>query len=92
MDVGEIIAIVAVFGIPIIFLMIPIVAILTSHQQKMARLMRERAPQNNGLEEEVRELRQLLHQQTIALDDVRKKLDSLGPRSEDVGERLRNSG
>jgi hypothetical protein len=61
--------------IPIIIFMIPIVAILTSHQQKMAELMsRNRAPEGtadiDALRREVAELKQLIHQQAIAMDNL----------------------
>lgn len=64
-----IVAIVMVFGIPI-------VAILTAHQRKMAELFHSRnaQPQYNpeiaALREEVRELKQLIHQQAITMDNL----------------------
>jgi hypothetical protein len=61
--------------IPIIALLIPIVAILSAHQQKMARIIHEN--RNSGqdvevqrLRSEVEQLKQLVHQQTIALDNL----------------------
>lgn len=59
--------------IPIIALMIPIVAILTAHQQKMANFFQQgRAVQGNeeiaALRHEVQELREIVHQQVLALD------------------------
>jgi ABC-type phosphate transport system auxiliary subunit len=71
------------FLIPIFVMMIPIVAILTSHQRKMAELMHDKhrdAQQANtsGLQEEVTRLRyeidamrQTVQQQTIELDNMR---------------------
>lgn len=62
--------------IPIIALLIPIVAILSAHQQKMARIFAERQNSPNGLEDvarlraEVYELKQLVHQQTIQMDSL----------------------
>jgi hypothetical protein len=54
--------------------MIPIIAILTQHQQKMARLMREGQPQNplesEAIRREIETLRQLVVQQTIAIDNL----------------------
>ena len=56
---------------------IPIVAILASHQRKMAKMLHEQAqqrgalsPETQALREEVRELKALVHQQTIALDGL----------------------
>jgi hypothetical protein len=68
-----VVAIVMVFGIPI-------VAILTHHQRKMAELIhRNHAEVNpivveevNRLREEVRQLRSQLNETTIALDDARR--------------------
>lgn len=66
------------------------VAILTYHQRKMTELIHGKANQqqtrqveSQKMENEMRELRQLVHQQTIALDDVRKKIDALGTRNSD---------
>ncbi len=61
--------------IPIIALMIPIVAILSAHQQKMARIIHENKNSGNDLEvqrlrSEVEQLKQLVHQQTIAIDNL----------------------
>ena len=55
---------------------IPIVAIMTSHQRKMARMFQENArqgassPETQMLRDEVRELKSLVHQQAIALDNL----------------------
>ncbi|QYK55208.1 MAG: hypothetical protein KF733_09350 [Fimbriimonadaceae bacterium] len=60
--------------IPAIFLMlIPIVAILTSHQRKMAEIIHKNHGQSNdsdllALREEVRALRDAVNRQAIALD------------------------
>ena len=63
--------------IPICALMIPIVAVLTSHQRKMAEIIHSRPIRNvetdneiAALRGEVFELKQLVHQQTIALDNM----------------------
>lgn len=61
--------------IPAVFVfMIPIIAILTAHQRKMAELMRKDQqqpnPQTDRLAAEVGELKQAIHQQTIALDTL----------------------
>jgi hypothetical protein len=68
-----IVAILMVFGIPII-------AILTHHQRKMAELIHSRGQDLNPtvmdevqrLRSEVQQLRRELHETTIALDDVRR--------------------
>jgi hypothetical protein len=77
-EVIPLVAIVCAVGIP---LMIPIVAILTAHQRKMAELYRQGGvapvadPQTQirlaQLESEVGRLRELVHEQTIALDSMR---------------------
>ena len=73
--------------IPIIALIIPIVAILSKHQMKMAALIHGRTIDHNDnvigttnnqqqsqLTEEVRQLRELMHQQAIALDNLRDEV------------------
>lgn len=74
--VGEIVEILAI-SIPITLFMIPIVAIMTHHQRKMAEIIHGKAGQGlpagvheeiGSLREEVRQLRQLINQQVIALD------------------------
>lgn len=74
------------FLIPMIVFMIPIVAILTHHQRKMAELMHGTGGDGVGraevesLRQEIRELKQLVHQQTIALDGIqRSQLPPLPP-------------
>jgi uncharacterized protein YlxW (UPF0749 family) len=62
-------------GIPILALMIPIVAILTAHQRKMAELYHSRhqgvSQQDvDSLRREIAELRERVNQQAIALDSV----------------------
>jgi hypothetical protein len=65
--------------IPIFALMIPIVVILTRHQQKMAELMhgqyQNQLPnaETDELRRQVSELRQLVMQQSYMLDEVRRK-------------------
>ncbi len=63
--------------IPIVALMIPIVAILSHHQRRMAELIHQRNPAINShsgqieaLRQEVSELKQLVHQQMIAVDNM----------------------
>lgn len=59
--------------IPIVVFMIPIIAILTTHQRKMAELI-HRNPNPNGeidaLRREVQELKEIVHQQTLAIDNI----------------------
>jgi hypothetical protein len=73
-DLIPLAAIVMMFGIPI-------VAILTTHQRKMAELLNRppqgqnlTSPEVNQLRYEVSELKQRLDQQTIILDDLRSHL------------------
>jgi hypothetical protein len=69
--------------IPIAALMIPIVAILTYHQRKMAEIIHGSQaqslpnPEVEYLRREVLELKQIVHQQTIAIDNFKQ----LPPRS-----------
>src|SRR5471030_1134883 len=70
LDAGEI----AVF-IPITALMIPIVAILVKHQQRMAEIMHgsggaQTHAEVAQLRNEVYELKQMLHQQMITVDSM----------------------
>mgnify|MGYP001070209563 CR=1 FL=1 len=68
--------------------MIPIAAILTSHQRKMAMIIhgnRQSAlndqnaanAQTEALSAELRDLKQLVYQQSIAIDSLSTKLDKL---------------
>jgi hypothetical protein len=74
-EVGPLVACIGVF-------LVPIVWILTSHQRKMAELIhgnQSRRPvlQNEGLETEVRDLKQIVYQQSIAIDAISTKLDQI---------------
>lgn len=75
-----IIAVGAPFGVAII-------AMLTKHQQRMAELYHQNAthvdPRLDALQRDVADLKDLVHQQTIAID----RLTALPPRN-DVTERL----
>jgi hypothetical protein len=72
-DLGPIVACIGTF-------MVPIVWILTAHQRKMAMIIHgqhqqqqqqaQQAPQSDALTSEVRELRQIVYQQSIALDNL----------------------
>jgi hypothetical protein len=84
--------------IPITFLMIPIVAILTRHQQKMAEIMhRGDAGLNSSaheqiakLQQEMSELKTLVHSQAILLDTISSGQKSLNapPPTPSIPERL----
>ncbi|MEA2554296.1 MAG: hypothetical protein QOJ65_2472 [Fimbriimonadaceae bacterium] len=80
--------------IPILALTIPIVAILSAHQRKMAEII-HRNNQNgpaeiDSLRQEIRELRTIIHQQTIAMDDIRSRgaLGTSQPSTGEVRDRL----
>lgn len=62
-------------SIPVLALAIPIVAILTQHQQKMANILsNQRGNTSDGavdaLRREVAELKEIVHQQSIAIDNL----------------------
>ncbi|MBC8065954.1 MAG: hypothetical protein H7Y17_14065 [Chlorobia bacterium] len=67
---------IAPFLIPLVIFMIPIIAILTSHQRKMAELIHGNRANGNtngeieALRREVQELKQLVHQQTLQIDSI----------------------
>jgi len=72
-EFGPVIACLGVF-------MIPIVAILTSHQRKMAQIIhgnQQKAEQNSAVSAEVNELKQIVYQQSIAIDQISTKLDRM---------------
>lgn len=64
----------------VLILMIPIIAILTSHQQKMARILHERR-EGSALDSQVlaelAALRQQLAQQTLTIDDLSRRQSDL---------------
>lgn len=72
-DVIGLAAVLLIFGTPII-------AILTTHQRKMAELMRSQQslpaanPETQALRQEIRELKQLVHEQSIAIDNLARPL------------------
>lgn len=81
--------------VPVLALMIPIVRSLLSHQQKMAEILRSGTPNDAVLRElaemrrEMSELKQVVNQQTIALDDASSlRLQSPPPLSEDMRQRI----
>ncbi len=55
-----------------ITMLIPIVFILTKHQQKMATILRQDQAQGHAAEVqmELAALREVVHQQTIAIDNI----------------------
>jgi uncharacterized protein YoxC len=88
---GEMIGLAAV----VLLLGIPIVAILTHHQRKMAELIHAKHNEINPvvideverLRAEVQRLRTELHETTIALDDVRRlKPSDLGRIEQRIGD------
>jgi hypothetical protein len=82
--------------IPIMIFMIPIIAILTGHQRKMAEIMHGNNAsvdprigyEIEALRRELAEVKTLLHQQAIAIDNIAPRL---APRSE-IANRLENVG
>jgi hypothetical protein len=82
MNDREITAII-VFGIICLpALIVPIVAMLIKHQQQMAKLMGAESNQPSGeilaLREDVQQLKSLIHQQTLVMDDMQRKKPDLG--------------
>ncbi len=70
-----------VFLIPITALMIPIVAILTQHQRRMAEIMHQNRPQSQHeiaeLRREVSQLKEIVTQQALQMDDFLTKQSQL---------------
>ncbi|MBX7131852.1 MAG: hypothetical protein K1X67_04145 [Fimbriimonadaceae bacterium] len=95
-DLTETIAV----GIPIVMLMIPIVAILTHHQRKMAEIIHGRngqnapqgAPVSNpeiaALRAEVYELKQMVQSQLIAMDTLQSTRQATPPPAPSIEQRL----
>jgi hypothetical protein len=82
--------------IPICALLIPIVAILTAHQQKMAQILHRGAADHDeiaNLRKELAEMRSLVHQQTITLDNIAGVQSALAapPPAPEIKDRL-NTG
>jgi hypothetical protein len=82
-----------------LFFLTPIVAILTRHQQRMAEILR-RQPQTAALPEEesrvhaeMAALRQLVAQQSLAIEDLARSQRELNQRldSESLRDRLHQS-
>lgn len=83
---GDMVEVLAL-GIPLLALMIPIVAILTYHQRKMAEIIHLRQAELPSatqeeverLRREVAELTQRLHAQAIELDTYQSQLSGNAP-------------
>ena len=92
MDTG----LLAIF-IPLLALMIPIVVILTRHQQRMAEIVHRTAGDHSeltALRHEIAELKSLVHQQAITLDTLAgmQRTLSAPPSAPAVAERLSAPG
>ena len=80
--------------VAVMMFMIPIVAILVKHQQKMAIIMRTHVPQlaptaeTETVRRELAELKGLMHQQAIAIDNLSRKVEA----STELAQRLENVG
>jgi len=70
--------------IPFVIFLIPIIAILTNHQRRMAEILHrtQNQPQGNvvgeiqALRYELAQMRDLMHQQSLAIDDLKRTLPS----------------
>lgn len=83
--------------VPICVLMIPIVGILTRHQQKMAEILNRGSADHNeitSLRRELADLKALVHQQTITLDNLAGTQRALNtpPPTPQIAERLKTEG
>lgn len=79
--------------IPLAALMIPIVAVLTNHQQKMAQILNSNAGDHTelaALRQEIAELKGLVHQQAISIDNLAGTQRSLSapPPAPNLSERF----
>ncbi|MEA2554295.1 MAG: hypothetical protein QOJ65_2471 [Fimbriimonadaceae bacterium] len=64
-----------------VLMMVPIVKMFLSHQQKMAELVHRvnqqpSMPEQDQLRQELRDLKTLVHQQSITLDNLTSKLEN----------------
>lgn len=85
--VGHVASSLADLIVPLVAIAIPIVAIMLSHQRKMAQMYLERqtaqpSAEIQSLRQEIRELKALVHEQTIALDNA------LRPTPDTIRERV----
>jgi len=83
--------------IPVLALMIPIVAIFVHHQQRMAQILHQNPGQNpevSALRQEIAELKTLVHQQAITLDNIATAQRTLSqpPPTPELAERLSPNG
>ena len=83
--------------IPVLALMIPIVAIFVHHQQKMAQILHQNPvnnPEVSALRQEIAELKTLVHQQAITLDNIATAQRSLNepPAVPSLTDRLGTNG
>ncbi|HVL39583.1 MAG TPA: hypothetical protein VM328_09360 [Fimbriimonadaceae bacterium] len=84
------------FFLGAIVLLIPIVAILTSHQQRMAQILHGAAqPHDDALRKDVQDLKNLVHQQALLLDSlvsqqaqIMERLRARDPGGEPLPDRL----
>ena len=87
----------AIMGV--LVFMIPIIAILTGHQRKMAQLIHGQGERRadlspmvvdriSSLEREVAELRDQVRRQTIALDDLKSVPPGVATTGEDLTTRI----
>ena len=79
--------------IPLTALLIPIVVVFTKHQQRMAEIYHQGSAERNeiaALGNEIRELKTLVHQQAITLDNLAatQRALSVPPAAPDLSERL----
>jgi len=88
---GELIPIVAI----LMTFSIPLVAILVNHQRKMAELIHQNHiasmqpnAETEAMRRELSEMKQLIHQQTIAMDDLRSQLGTRQATPPDVSSRF----
>ena len=74
------------------FVMVKILRVFTTHQQKMAEIVNRSSADHNevsALRQEIAELKSLMHQQVIAADD--RRVPDAPPVVPSVAERLGNS-
>ncbi len=83
--------------IPVLIFLIPIIAILTGHQRKMAEIYAQQAqhqsdPELVALRQEIQELKALIHQQAIAMDNVTSGRVSVPTATPQIHDRLSSGG
>ena len=70
-DLVPIVAIVCIFGLP---LCIPIIVMLTKHQQRMAELLSQNRQADPALMQQMEQMRQTLVQQQATIDGLRSQI------------------